>query len=216
MTILGNVGNDILFCRIGDADSQWVALWGSVYAAAAIIAVATILFPVVLTISSERALTRIVVGCGIFQAGHFAEHAGQMLGLASEGGLTLTIWAQQLVYGFSWIARSPDPHTGLEMMHFFGDLIYLCGVIAWRRLHPTPLATGALIVQGVHQIEHTYLVTSALLGGTPVGLTTVGPIGLRIVMHFTLNFGGSVFWALSVWEVYRDRLTRSVEPANAL
>lgn len=195
---------DILFCRIGPLD-QWQALWGGVIIAAIIFVAGALLFPTALLLRDRIGLGYLAAGCALFQAGHFAEHGDQILGLGvTGGGLTLTWWAREIVYGYAWLTRT-NPEIGLECMHFAGDLIYLAGVIAWRRLHPTRLATSALFVQGAHQIEHTYLVSSALLGGTPIGLTVIGPIGLRVVMHFTLNFGGTALWALSAWDLRRGR-----------
>jgi hypothetical protein len=151
--------------------------------------------------------------CAIFQAGHFTEHGLQILGLADTGGLTLTWWARELVGGLSILLRT-DTEGGVEAMHFFGDLIYTAGVVAWMRMRRTELAGWALVIQGAHQVEHTLLLTTVLLIGEPIGVTTLGgggPVWLRILIHFTLNFGGTVAWAADAL-VQRDYSPPAANP----
>lgn len=189
--------SSVLFCRI--ADGQGFSLHPEFIGVAAAIAAAGVaLFPAALAARNDRTLRRIATACAIFQVGHFAEHGGQIIGLAGPGGLTLTWWARQIVLGYAWVTGR-EPSFGLEAMHFFGDLIYLSGVIAWCRLNAGSrrLAKGALIVQAAHQVEHLYLLTSTLVVGHPVGITALGPVPARIVTHFVLNFGGSALWAAS-------------------
>lgn len=196
---------DVFFCRI--ADGEGFRVLGEFIIAAWALAIASVaLFPAAFLLPKNgRGIRRLIVGCAIFQLGHFSEHGGQVVGLGAEGGLTLTWWARQLVYGFAWITGK-EPSFGLECMHFFGDLVYLSGVIAWWRLNRGRLATAALVVQSAHQIEHAYLISSAMATGEALGLTAVGPESLRVVIHFTLNFGGSTLWLASAVQARRRAL----------
>lgn len=182
----------IFFCRIERGDLSI----GGVIAAVLITLVALLVAPAALW-GGRRTLRRLVVGCAIFQAGHFSEHMGQMFGLLGTGDLTVTWWAREIIYGYAALfGRSAE--VGLEAMHFFGDAIYLAGVVAWWRLRGDGLGQAAMAVQSVHQGEHLSLVLSTLLLGEPVGLTTIENVPLRITLHFLLNFGGSALWACSV------------------
>jgi hypothetical protein len=186
------------FCDL----SGFTGTVGSVPFAIVLVVAACVAFRAAL--GRQATLPTVAVLCAVFQAGHFTEHGFQMLGLTDTGGLTITWWARELVGGLAILLRT-DTDGGVEAMHFFGDAIYTAGVIAWHRMRHTELSGWALTIQSTHQVEHLMLLTTKMLTGEAIGVTTLGgggPVAVRITIHFLLNFGGTVCWAA-------DALTRT-------
>lgn len=198
----------VWFCQLAPPDT-YVPLLGGAISAGAIIAGAQTTLTAATVTHSRRVLAATATFCAVFQVGHFAEHGVQIAGLLhTTNDVTLTWWAQQIAYGFAWLLNR-SPHVGVEAMHFFGDLIYTSGWVAWRRLHPKEaLGLVGCWFQYAHQAEHCLLFTSAYLTGRPWGVTTLaghGPVWLRIAVHFTLNLVGSALWATSAARVWSQR-----------
>lgn len=187
------------FCRLPTttppADNTAGAFMAAILTIAAVFAIAS-----ALTWPTHR-LAWLFLACFAFQVGHFFEHSVQMLGLVgTTDHVTVTGWARQFIWGYQQ-AWGGSQQAGIESLHWFGDLIYTAGLVAWARINPNRAGMAALTVQLAHQTEHAALLMTTAYLGEPVGLSTgfgAGPLWARIVAHFILNAVGTVLWILSV------------------
>lgn len=147
-------------------------------------------------------LRLIVVGVGVFQVAHFSEHTQQMVGLIGRPGVVaMTPWADGLAAGLaSFVGREHE--VGMEFLHLAGDSIYMAGLLALLMVHhlarrDRPLSRWAAGFQGVHLVEHVFLVTTVLAYGRPLGMSTLfghAGVNFRVTWHFVMNAAGSACW----------------------
>ena len=169
----------------------------------------------------RQIVTGIAVGGLTFQALHMAEHIVQ-LGVwlwAPDRPPFLTAWAEA---GRDHLAVGGHTALGDELLHLGGNLVFLAGLVAlvalvgWR--HRVPSLSVALVVQGIHVIEHIALTSSLLAAGRSIGVTTLfgaldpgpGLWGTRVIAHFGLNAVASAAAAVAlVHIVARGRARRT-------
>lgn len=193
----------VLVASALDRLAAW-ALIGWAWLALAVLAVA-------LQTRNRRLLWVLAVSGGGFQVGHLVEHWGTLAGFSvSTSEPTVTWWAAHLVAGLADVLGGGTTRVGLEAMHFHGDLIFWCGVMAWFGLVTGRETRWAVAAQSVHMAEHVSLLVSTLALGRPVGLTVTGGVVFRVVIHWTLNMVGSAAWAASVWSLWRTVTGRPV------
>jgi hypothetical protein len=170
----------------------------------------------------RRAMVAFLAAGGLtFQALHMAEHIVQ-LGVwlwAPDRPPFLTAWAEA---GRDQLAVGGHTALGDELLHLGGNLVFLLGLVAlaalvgWR--HRVPSLSVALVVQGLHVIEHIALTSSLLAVGRSIGVTTLfgaldpgpGLWGTRVIAHFGLNTAASAATAVAlVHLVARGRTRRT-------
>ena len=147
-----------------------------------------------------------------FQVGHFFEHFAQFaiwcLGDLSEicGRNTpwMSSWATDMVQNLgSYLApeaaRARQSMLGLETLHLGGNSIFLIGIGACYLLTKNRFVKWALIIEGLHLVEHIMLTGSAFAYGRPMGVSTLfgeaisllpskeWVVGYRVSWHFVLN-----------------------------
>lgn len=121
----------------------------------------------------------------LFQVIHLGEHTVQMAMWVRhpQRAPWMSPWAHEgsLRLGQVDAGRSSETTIavarGMEYLHLLGNLIFLCGVVAlWILARSYRCARSqtrrALVVQGLHVGEHVVLVTTLVLFGRPVGMST--------------------------------------------
>lgn len=108
-------------------------------------------------------------------------------------------------------AASGSQAEGGELLHLFGNLIFLGGLLALisligrrRGLQPAGLRSSTWI-QGLHVGEHVALTATAMWAGRSIGVTTgFGQLegaaagGVRVWAHFLLNMVATGLAAVAV------------------
>ena len=171
----------------------------------------------------------VLIGGLAFQLLHFSEHAIQLghwflqpreRPWLSTGG---TLLRDQLAINNAGVA------VRNELLHLVGNLFFLSAVVAIVFLADRAgtasdrLAHRALVVQGVHFLEHLLLTVTVVATGIPYGASTffglvegAGATSLRVWMHFLLNLGATWYAVLAAHGLHRaDYLlpvSRVVEP----
>ena len=142
----------------------------------------------------------------LFQAFHTLEHFIQTVYWSKNmwSAPYMTPFAKSIASGLETIHRkhfdiTPSPTLGMELLHFYGNLIFLIGILAIY-LSPYFLARRnlikyPLIFEGVHLLEHTTLLISVILGAAPWGASTLfssltgSQLSIhRIWWHLIMNF----------------------------
>lgn len=147
-----------------------------------------------------------------FQVIHVLEHFLQVSfwALAPTDKPWLSSWAGGTADGLQYfcslvpVAGSPTS-LGVEMLHLTGNVVFLGALTAWqmalrsqqRQIRTLDIAEK---VQLFHVVEHVVLVTSLLIGGKAVGLSTAfgavdgtALVALRVWFHFTINAVATVY-----------------------
>lgn len=126
-------------------------------------------------------LASAVVG---FQAFHTLEHLIQTVFWSKNmwSAPYMTPFAKSIGSGLETIHRkyfdiTTSPTLGMELLHFYGNLVFLIGILA---LYISPhfiarrdLIKYPLVFEGVHLLEHTTLLISVILGAAPWGASTL-------------------------------------------
>lgn len=141
-----------------------------------------------------------------FQAFHTLEHIIQTVFWSKNmwSAPYMTPFAKSIASGLETIHRkyidiTPSPTLGMELLHFYGNLVFLTGILA---LYISPhfiarrnLIKYPLIFEGIHLLEHTTLLFSVILGAAPWGASTLfssltgSQLSIhRIWWHLIMNF----------------------------
>lgn len=183
--------------------------------AAVLVVLAVGLAGLVWTWRTHRRRRRSVVGViavgGLgFQLVHGLEHVAQAVAwvAAPDKPPFLTPWA---VVGRDALAVAGDAALGNELLHLFGNLVFAAGLLAFGWLARPARSWGrslwvAVVVQGLHVVEHVALTVTLAWVGTAIGLTTLfgildagpGLWTLRILAHFMLNAVATVAAGVAV------------------
>lgn len=154
-----------------------------------------------------------VAGIG-FQVLHLIEHVAQAgyWALHRAHDPWLTPWAET---GRDALALGGDPHTGSELLHLGGNLVFLLGLVALaefaRRsgIGRVGALRLSLLVQGFHVGEHVLLTTTWMAGGQALGFSTLfgalsgtALVAHRVWWHFVINLAAT---ALGVAALLRAR-----------
>lgn len=153
----------------------------------------------------RRTAAYVAVGALAFQAVHLIEHAAQ-LGywfLHPDRAPWLTPWAAE---GRDALAVGGRTMLGGELLHLLGNLIFLAGllglsaILTERRFPGMRSLRFAVVIQGVHVLEHLSLTATTVLFGEAIGVTTafglvtgVGLTSLRVWAHFAINLVATWF-----------------------
>lgn len=155
----------------------------------------------------RQAVLGIIAATGLgFQAVHALEHFVQIGAWAISPGRApyLTPWASA---GSDLLAVAGNVALGEELLHLSGNVVFLVGLVALAVLasrsdegRPHSLRL-ALLIQGLHVLEHAALTATVAVGGTALGATTAfgllepGPLlwTYRQMAHFVLNTVATAF-----------------------
>jgi hypothetical protein len=155
----------------------------------------------------RQAVIATIAATGLgFQAVHALEHFVQIGAWAISPGRTpfLTPWATA---GRDVLAVGGNVAIGEELLHLSGNVVFLAGLVALAVL-ASRSGEGrsrslrlALLIQGLHVLEHAVLTATAALGGRALGVTTAfglfepGPLlwTYRPMAHFVLNAVATAF-----------------------
>ena len=153
-----------------------------------------------------------VVGLA-FQVFHLSEHTVQMTMwvLHPQRSPWMSPWAHDASLWLGRVDPSRASETtssvarGMEYLHLVGNLVFLGGVVAlWYLARPHPTArrrsVQAMTVQGLHVVEHVALVTTLVLVGRPLGLSTAFGLldGTRLSTSRVWWHGGVNLFATAV------------------
>lgn len=164
-------------------------------------------------------------------------HHRRVLGFVAAGGLWFQAFhmAEHLVQAGVWVAARDRPPfltpvaelgadtleivghagSGAELLHLAGNTLFLVGLLALAGLARSRRrsVTIALVIQGVHLLEHAALTLSVFVAGHAIGVTTLfgtlepGPTlwSLRVLAHLGLNATATLFAAVAVIQFLRAR-----------
>ncbi len=121
----------------------------------------------------------------LFQVFHLIEHSVQMVMWVRypQRAPFMSPWAHEASLRLGQVQPGRSSETtlavarGMEYLHLGGNLVFLGGIVAvWLLARSEPEAAKrsrtALLVQGLHVAEHVVLVSSLLIWGRPVGVST--------------------------------------------
>lgn len=176
----------------------------------------------------------VAAGALAFQVVHVVEHGLQVAVWAAEPAAQpwISPWAAETATGVGhWCsilapASSPNP-LGTELLHLYGNVIFLAGLVVLvglPRLADHRLARAAVLIQGLHVLEHVVLSGTLVATGSAFGLSTqldqVLPLGAsttRVLFHFGINAVATAYALAAVrrvgWRTWSDAL-RSAVPAT--
>ena len=183
----------------------------------------------------RRALFALATAALSFQVFHLAEHTVQLAMWVRhpQRGPWMSPWANALAVRLGRVDPGRLAETtvsvarGVEYLHLVGNLVFLGGVVAlWLLARPHPAARSsarrALIIQSLHVVEHVVLVSSFLLAGRPIGLSTLFGLidGTRLTTSRVWWHGGVNLLAtavcvqavLALRSAYSQRRTPSQRP----
>ncbi len=162
-----------------------------------------------------QSLKYVAVGALAFQAVHLVEHVAQVgYWLARPAAAPwLTPWAAE---GRDALAVGGQLALGNELLHLIGNLIFVAGLAALAvylrnraRTTPTALRT-AIVLQGLHIVEHVLLTASSAFYGKAIGVSTFlglvgGPVmtSWRVWFHFLINLAASWYAARALIDMNR-------------
>lgn len=189
-----------------------------------------------------RCAALVAGGALLFQLVHVVEHGLQVVAWAADPGDRpwISPWAAETAVGVGhWCSilapgSGPNP-LGTELLHLFGNVIFLAGLVVLLglpELADRRWARAAVLVQGVHVIEHVVLTVTLVATGTAYGLSTqldqvlpVGPSTTRVLFHFGINAIGTAFavtaihragwrrWPSAVGEAWSPRAVPAGRPS---
>jgi len=162
----------------------------------------------------------VAVGGLLFQVAHFYEHFAQIIMWfirPDKSQLYMSSWAMDLKMSLGSWAQSFSPNTsphmlGMELLHFFGNIIFLAGIFAYRFFNKSPALRIAWWVQSLHALEHTLLTFTTFILGQPLGFTTLFGLNMtptvaasfRAWIHFILNFIPSMYVIKALFDHYKN------------
>ncbi len=194
-----------------------------------------------MTTSSARRVRLVVIAVAIgglaFQVLHLGEHAAQvaMWVRHPQRAPWMTPWAMEgsRFLGRVDAARSSETTIvvarGMEYLHLIGNTIFFAGVAAlWvlarRYAAARSWSRVAVVIQGAHLAEHVLLVTTLLVAGRPLGVSTgFGAFGgtqlstYRVWWHGGVNLLATVVCVVAVhafWRAARRRCVPTVAPVK--
>lgn len=154
----------------------------------------------------------------LFQVGHFYEHFAQaFVWLTSfKSNVYMSPWGAYLAEWLGALFFQEDVPAirnryGVELLHLFGNIIFLFGIIGLSFFDKSKKTIWGLITQILHVIEHISLTITVVLFGRPLGFSTLFGvstsveflIAYRIWVHFILNLIPSVLIFLVVWKIFK-------------
>ena len=154
-------------------------------------------------------LRYVAVGALVFQGAHLIEHVAQLAYWSAHPTQSpwLTPWAAE---GRDLLAVGGEIAVGNELLHMLGNLIFFAGLMALvglcrragRTVDEIPHLRTAVLIQGLHVVEHVALTTTSVINGRAIGASTFfglldGPLmtSTRIWFHFLLNLVASFYAA---------------------
>jgi hypothetical protein len=171
----------------------------------------------------NSALASVVVGAVGFQVFHFFEHALQVRYwvLNPQKKPWFTPWAQTGVDGLAywcqlWPGKGAAGQRGAELLHLIGNGIFLSGIVVMFVLTriksvQQQLVNVALLLQGLHFIEHTILTLTVFVSGTGWGASTMFGrwsgtelSSHRFWWHFTINGIATAIALVALLAIYRS------------
>ena len=165
----------------------------------------------------------------VFQVFHLGEHTAQMVMWVRhpQRAPWMSPWAMDLsrMLGRVDVGRSSETTLavarGMEFLHLIGNAIFLAGVVAFwslvrRMAAARSWARAAVVIQGLHLVEHVLLVTTLLVAGRPLGMSTgFGAFAgtrlstYRVWWHGGVNLLATVVCAYALWAAWVERRERS-------
>lgn len=144
-----------------------------------------------------------------FQVVHFAEHVIQMgyWLVHPSRPLFITPWGRDATNGFAQLAGARGGQTtGTELLHLSGNWIFLAGLTAAmvtiRRHGIGGRASTALMIafgaQLFHVVEHVALTTTWLVGGRPIGVSTLFGQSYLLGGSWAASFRGWAHFVLNL------------------
>ncbi len=137
-----------------------------------------------------------------FQYGHFLEHIVQVL--AWMTGYTHAPYMTDMGYALAhYLGQTFFPvdaperihRLGMELLHLFGNAIFLVGILGLWFFMRTRLVKAAVIIQAFHLVEHISLTASSMMFDQALGLSTLygmplsefTSVAYRVWLHFIFN-----------------------------
>jgi len=153
-----------------------------------------------------------------FQVVHFIEHGAQVT--AWTGGYQDSLYMTPLgMWGMEKLGVLFYPNEdsvrqmklGFELLHLFGNLIFLLGIIGLLYFIKSNYVKWAFVVQGFHFYEHLSLTMSMIFINKPIGLSTLFgmemsqwvSVAYRVWWHFIFNLIPSILVALAIYIAYK-------------
>ncbi len=176
----------------------------------------------------------VAAGALAFQLIHVVEHALQVVVWAGDPGARpwMSPWAMATAHGvgdwFAFIApASGTQPLGMELLHLFGNVIFLAGLVVLLglgRLADQRYVRIAVVIQSLHVLEHVMLTMTLVTSGAALGLSTeldqvlpVGPSTTRVLFHFGINAVATAYAAAAIHAVGWRRwsgVLRSTSPVR--
>jgi hypothetical protein len=160
-----------------------------------------------------------------FQIGHFFEHLFQFgMWLFSERSVA---WMSPPVMAMvHWIGASMYPAAemkrqmgvGMEVLHLIGNGIFLATIagLYYGNFMRNRLVKWALVIEGLHLLEHVMLTLSIIYVGKPLGVSTLfgnniawfgqeWGVGYRVAWHFLMNLVPTILVMKAVMQYLKGR-----------
>lgn len=169
----------------------------------------------------------------VFQLGHLIEHTVQMIVwiLHPQRSPWMSPWAHELALLMGRIPSADSAEMtsamqrGMEVLHLAGNTVFLGGTVGlwWlvRRRHEaaTGWAKVAMVLQGLHTLEHVALTATVLLTGRAIGISTwFGSLGgtvastQRVWWHGLVNLFASLIVLRALQLAFARSANRAEEP----
>jgi hypothetical protein len=165
-----------------------------------------------------RILFVITVGALVFQIGHFSEHfiqvgawifGNQTSPYMSPAGMWLMDTLGQFFFPLAEVAK--QKYLGFELLHLFGNAIFMIGIIGTYYFIRIREIFWALIIEGYHLYEHISLTASAIYIGKSIGFSTLFGLAMspwtsvayRVWWHFLLNLIPTALVILGLYIAYQ-------------
>lgn len=176
------------------------------------------------TVRIDSILMVIVILGGIFQVGHFIEHAVQFgVWLAGHHSapymspMAMTLTHQIGGWLFPTQNMQAQMMKGMEVLHLVGNGVFLVTLAGVLYFIPSKLVRYALYVETFHLYEHIMLTATAIFLDKPIGLSTlfggvdvIGShafaVGHRVIWHFGMNLipSGLIMMELMLRKIRRQ------------
>jgi hypothetical protein len=173
-------------------------------------------------VKSEKSLFEIIllvitVLFLFFQFIHSLEHIAQagVWTFGSKDKLYMTslgMWGMDKVGELFFSNEEPvrKGKLGFELLHLFGNGIFLLGIMGLLYFVKSKKVIWALLIEGFHFFEHLNLTMSMIFFDMPVGFSTLFGVGMtevayiayRVWWHFLFNIIPTILIALVVYEIY--------------
>lgn len=180
-----------------------------------------------LSVQTGSLMVRTVAGATVialaFQYGHFLEHilqvAAWLAGHTNSPYMTdFGYWLSHLLATLFFEHESPDRlhRLGMELLHLFGNVIYLVGIVGLWGFMRTKVVLTALIIEGLHVFEHLMLTATTIYFDTGLGLSTLygmpmsdyASVAYRVWWHFMANAIPTALVTYAIVKSYTRHLRR--------